>query len=151
MVKALWTNLRFFWAYLSSIKVIMIELEAKINFTSLNTINETFFKKIIACTLLKTNLPIPYEKRKKISKGRNNVPSIVRSFYICFTKPCTCTTTTTIHVTTCHTSQVTNFTMESHSMYIKWAWKAKISTISTFNEHEDYHYVHIWTLHQNYT
>jgi hypothetical protein len=48
----------------------MIELEAKINFTSLNTINETFFKKIIACTLLKTNLPIPYEKRKKISKGR---------------------------------------------------------------------------------
>jgi hypothetical protein len=54
-------------------------------------------------------------------------------------------------VTTCHTSQVTNFTMESHSMNIRWAWKEKNSTISTFNEHEDYHYVHIWTLHQNYT
>lgn len=48
----------------------MIELEAKINFTSLHTINETFFKKIIACTLLKTNLPIPYEERKNKSKGK---------------------------------------------------------------------------------
>jgi hypothetical protein len=48
----------------------MTELEARINFTSLNTINETFFKKFIACTLLKTNLPISYEKRKKNSKGR---------------------------------------------------------------------------------
>jgi hypothetical protein len=50
--------------------MMMIELEAKINFTSLHTINETFFKKIIACTLLKTNLPIPYEERKKKSKGK---------------------------------------------------------------------------------
>jgi hypothetical protein len=48
----------------------MIELEAKINFTSLHTINETFFKKSIACTLLKTNRPIPYEERKKKSKGK---------------------------------------------------------------------------------
>jgi hypothetical protein len=59
------------------------------------------------------------KKGKKIPKEENNVPSTIRSFYICFTKPCACTTTTTIHVTTCHTSQVTNFTMESHSMNIR--------------------------------
>jgi hypothetical protein len=63
------------------------------------------------------------KKGKKFPKEENNVPSTIRSSYICFTKPCTCTTTTTIHVTTCHTSQVNKFyngiTLHEHKMSMK--------------------------------
>jgi hypothetical protein len=90
--------------------------------------------------VLKKTLPIPCEERKTLSKGKRLwfVPWTIRNSYICFTKPCTYTTTTTIHVTTYCTSQVTNFAMESQCMNIKWTWKVRITIISIFNEHEDY-------------
>jgi hypothetical protein len=116
MVLALWTNWRCSWYYLSNIIMIMVEFEAKTKFTSPYTINETFFKRMITCAqVLKKNLPIPCEERKTLSKGKRLwfVPWTIRNSYICFTKPCIYTTTTTIHVTTYCTSQVTNFSMES--------------------------------------
>jgi hypothetical protein len=112
----LWTNWRCSWYYLSNIIMIMVEFEAKTKFTSPYTINETFFKRMITCAqVLKKNLPIPCEERKTLSKGKRLwfVPWTIRNSYICFTKPCIYTTTTTIHVTTYCTSQVTNFSMES--------------------------------------
>ncbi len=142
MVLALWTNWRCFWSYLLNIIVIMVEFEAKTKFTSPYTINETFLKLTITYAhVLKKTLPIPCEKRKTLSKGKRLwfVPWTIRNSYICFTKPCTYTTTTTIHVTTYCTSQVTNFAMESQCMNIKWTWKVRITIISIFNEHENYH------------
>jgi len=142
MVLALWTNWRCSWSYLLNIIMIMVEFEAKTKFTSPYTINETFFKRTITCAqMLKKNIPIPCEERKTLSKGKMLwfVPWTIRNSYICFTKPCTYTTTTTIHVTTYYTSQVINFSMEAQCMNIKWTWKIKITIISIFNEHEDYH------------
>jgi hypothetical protein len=82
----------------------MIKLEVHINFTSLYIIDETFFKRIMICKLVASISTNCHNYIFKNPKGENSnifVPSTIRGFYFWLTKACTCTTMTTIQITSC--------------------------------------------------
>jgi len=132
VVNALWSS-RCAWNSLFGTRIIMMELDVKINFTSSYMVEEMFFKKTIACALIENKSTTCLKEKKTLSTTKFWFVSLtLNNSYFSFTKPCTWTTIVTTHAMTCWTQQDTNFVMLSQYINIRWTGKAGISKTSLF-------------------
>lgn len=98
-----------------------------------------FSRELWFVNLLQAYLPIVITiflkiRREKIRISSRFVPSTIRGFYFWLTEACTCTTMTTIQITSWETLQATKIIIDGQCINMNWTRKRRIFTILVINE-----------------